>query len=148
MRIALDRRAAPNRSWKMTHDEKVAHFRREIRERGRSEGSALPLAFRHLWRLGLHIPPPYFIPYRAALGCGIAFGALWGLGMACFFYLSRGVVPSSLILRSLLAGVLFGICMATCWLWCRRRLGLGSWRDYPTVQPRAGADARSAPLSS
>ncbi len=137
----------------MTHREKVDRFIEDMRERGVGTSSAAPPLFRLLWALGLEIPPPLFLGFLPlALAAGAFFGFFWGLFMAAFFLIwlvvGEGVLwghaAIDLVWKGLfglgvlaggafVAGLLFGLTMATYMRWKAARLALPSWDRYPAV---------------
>lgn len=124
----------------MTHAEKLAHFEKQLEERGYWKANAEPPVFRLLWKLGVEVPPPYFLSFgQAWIVAGAPFGFLMGLfcvglfsffsdsAMALFFWPSVGA-------SALTCGTLFGLCMAFWWGRQRDQLGLPSWQEYPGRQ--------------
>jgi hypothetical protein len=134
----------------MSHSEKVDYFIDDMRRRGIKPSSVAPPLFRMLWALGLKVPPPLFWGFAPlALFMGVLFGFLWGVLMAIFFMIwhfwagtSQGRPLGELLLTGAIrlalvaaaaavAGVLFGLCMATVGRWKAAKLELPGWEEYP-----------------
>ena len=121
----------------MTHEEKLAHFERELEKHGMWKSNAKPPMFWLLWKLGVEVPPPYFLSFpQAMLIAGAPFGLLMGLalGAALSFFLdgrSAFVIWSAIAFAAVSSGALFGVCMAFVWGWQRDKLQLPRWREYP-----------------
>ena len=65
----LSRAAAGGlRSDPMTHQEKLAHFEKHLKERGFWKSNAKPPVFWLLWKLGIEVPPPYFLSFGLSDG--------------------------------------------------------------------------------
>ena len=106
-------------------------------------------AYRLMWRLGMNVRPPLYQSFRTlALLMGIFFGGTWGLAM--FFVAggivrwveSEGVAPrvrtdaelvTVMIVASLLAGLGFGLSMATYYRRKARGLRLPVIDGQPTA---------------
>ena len=54
---------------------------------GMARSHYAPPLIRLLWKAGVQVPPPHFLPFlRVALGTGLWFGMFWGLIMWIFFW--------------------------------------------------------------
>ena len=119
----------------MTHQDKVDHLIEELGQQGIGPYTVAPPLFRLLWRLGLEVPPPFFLGFRQlTLLLGISFGVLWGAIMWLWVWRELGLVGSLAVgvPSTVLAGLLFGVIMALFFRWRAGRLELpSSWKDYP-----------------
>jgi hypothetical protein len=89
-----------------------------------------PPLLRLLWRLGVDAPPPHFASFGAnALVAGIFFGSCWGMSMWLFLWRQQAAPITVSLLSSVLAGLLFGIAMATYYAYGRRKYNLPSWHS-------------------
>ena len=89
-----------------------------------------PPALHMLWALGLNIRPPHFASFGAnALVTGTGFGALWGVAMWFMTWSRIGMPVSTAIGAAALAGLLFGLCMASYYRYGQRRHQLPRWED-------------------
>lgn len=62
----------------MARSEKVKSMLAELKEQGVSDDLASPPLWRFLWRLGLNVPPPFYLPwYFNALIFGAGFGGIY-----------------------------------------------------------------------
>jgi|SRR5215210_2188925 len=117
------------------HRQKVDRLIVELGQQGVSPYASAPPLFRLLWRLGLNVPPPFFLGFLPlTLLTGTFFGVLWGVVMWFWVWQGEGLAASLAVPTSVFAGLLFGLGMA--WLVRREaaRLGLPtSWEDYPEV---------------
>jgi hypothetical protein len=133
----------------MTHQQKVDHLIEELGQQGVGSYTVAPPFWRLLWRLGLKVPPPFFLGFRKlSLLMGTYFGVVWavlfnvsmgvwvwwqigGLGLAG---LVGALVGAVLLvpLSAVVAGVPFGLFMAGIYRWRAARFELpSSWEDYP-----------------
>jgi len=133
----------------MNHQQKVDHLIAELSHQGVGPYTTAPPLFRLLWKLGLDIPPPFFLGFRElALVMGTFFGVvegpLWGILM--WLSLWQGELPAAIAVgltgfEAVLAGAAFGSVVA--WYSRRKAVQLGlpsSWEDYP--------EARRDPIGS
>jgi hypothetical protein len=99
-----------------------------LQQTGMRRSSYLPPAVRLLWRMGFQTPLPHLTPFTpVALATGLSFGALWGLLMGLFGFLTDGAGTRYLLFASGLAGLLFGLMMASYYARGRRRHNLPLW---------------------
>lgn len=114
----------------MTHREKVAQFELILRERDFWISNAIPPIWRFLWLCGIELPPPYFLSF----GANAAFTGGWfaiAYGMISWAMLWSGAMSIVVALAlSVLAGVAFGVCMATFWKYQAWKLRLPPWDEF------------------
>lgn len=106
---------------------------------GIAKSTIAPPAYRVAWRFGMDVTPPLFASFAAnALFTGALFGVLWGLAMWAFFWLrfQRAIPSGSIVVAAIVAGVLFGLCMAAYFRHVARKNNLPGWAQYGG---RAGA---------
>ncbi|WP_446728920.1 DUF6404 family protein [Pseudoduganella sp. OTU4001] len=119
----------------MTHSEKLIRMREHLVTLGISPSTSAPPAWKILWCLGIEMPPPLFMGFwPLALFMGTFFGAFWGIFMWLLQWSSEGTPPLAILGASILAGVLFGLCMA---MYCRslaRKHNLTAWHAYTGEQ--------------
>ena len=89
-----------------------------------------PPLLRLLWRLGVDARPPHFASFGVnALVSGIFFGSVWGISMWLFLWRQQAAPVVVSLFSSFLAGLLFGIAMATHYTYGRRKYKLPSWHS-------------------
>jgi hypothetical protein len=119
----------------MTHHEKVAHLMGDLGRRGIRPLTVAPLMYRALWHLGIEVKPPHFAPFwRIAAVTGVIFAIF--------------MIPVNWIMHLLLfwpqpwqynielagvAGMFFGIYVASSYRRQARELALPRWEDYPAT---------------
>jgi hypothetical protein len=115
----------------VTHREKVDRLLSELTAKGISQYTIAPPMFRMFWKLGIEIPPPFFIPF---LPLALLFGLPFGATMAIFFWLSSlwlSLVWSEDFFFVILIGS--GAAGLTLSAYCRlqaSRLRLNRWNNY------------------
>jgi membrane associated rhomboid family serine protease len=115
----------------MTHQEKLEVMCRHMALLGVPKSTSAPPAWRILWRLGIEVPPPLFVPFVPnALAMGIFFGLCWGLLMWAFLWARQGMPISLIAVASLAAGALFGSIMAAYFWRLARKHRLPRWNQY------------------
>ena len=116
----------------MTHREKVAFFIADLAERGVSEYTSAPLAWRTAWRLGMRVPPLHFVGFiPRALTSGVFFGLPWGVSMHYLIWGSLGWQFSATVGAAV--GTLSGLCFAAYYSYSAKKLSLQSWERYPAT---------------
>ena len=83
-----------------------------------------------LWRLGVDVRPPHFMPFfQTALFTGLTFGVIWTLLLVLFskFSMDGSFIPSTV--TSVFAGSLFGFTIASYYAYGRRRHNLPNWES-------------------
>jgi len=115
----------------MTHQEKVAYLLRDLGQKGVSQYTVAPPAYRLLWLLGVEVRPPHFASFWSlAVPMGLFFGFFWGICMWFIMWSDR--IPGTVALAAAAsAGILFGVTLAGYYRWRSRRLALPRWEDYP-----------------
>jgi hypothetical protein len=87
-----------------------------------------PPALRALWKCGVNVPPPHFVPFwKIVLVAAIWFGGAWGAFMWFTVWSSRGMPPGLALSGAAGAGILFGLCMALYYAYGRRKHRLPLW---------------------
>ena len=121
----------------MTHQEKVEEMYRHMKAIGVSASTAAPPAWRLLWRVGINVPPPLFIPFvPGALAMGGFFGVFWGLLMWVILWHRKGMPLGVMAATALAAGVLFGLTMSGYFRHLARKHKLPVWSEYRGVPQR------------
>lgn len=89
-----------------------------------------PPLVRLLWKTGINIPPPLFAPFWLNTSVmGGLFGVLWGIIMCFTLWSDTGVSVSDAVKHSALAGLLFGLLMATFYLCSQIAYKLPEWDE-------------------
>ena len=87
-----------------------------------------PPVHRLLWRMGFHVPPPHFAGFTSNLiFSGTWFGIVWGTIMWFATWSDRGMSPAGAIVAAIVAGILFGLCMAIYYRHGARKHNLPAW---------------------
>lgn len=107
--------------------ERLAKAHAELQAQGVWLSNYKPPMFSLLRKLGIKVPPPYYIGFH--LNAIIAF---WYLAMLVFAFLYSGLLGSqetlsSAIDRSAFWGLFYGLGMATFYALRRRKLVLSDW---------------------
>lgn len=94
-----------------------------------------PPLHRLAWRAGIPLPPPLLASFHFNLMLmGAWFGLGWGLSMFLFFAIAFGRDPVKLVpvmaVVAIIAGVLFGLAMATYFRHIAVKHHLPSWRSF------------------
>jgi hypothetical protein len=132
----------------LSHGEKVAYYVADMSRRGVSRFVVAPPIFQLLWKLGLKVPPPHFLPFALnALAMGIGFAIGWGTFMWFFLWRSQRASLFVAIGASLLAGLFFGPLMA--WGFARKakEWRLPPWNQYPGGDHALSANERDTAQS-
>ena len=115
----------------MEQREKLDAAIDELQNLGVGAFTAAPPLFRLLWRVGVSVPPPLFLPFgRLALG----FGAFFAVGWLPLQWLIRGgQLLDRLVVEvtiSIVVGAAFGIILAAYYRYRARSLRLPSWAEF------------------
>lgn len=115
----------------MRFDEKVRAYQAHMLARQIKPGTSTPLLWRALWKLGARLPPPHFLGFvPLVLICGAFFGIFWGLTMYLLLWRAQAMPLPIVFGAPLLAGLLFGLVMASVFRRQARRLELTCWQDW------------------
>ena len=115
----------------MTHQEKLEMMFRHTDALGIGRSTVAPPAWRLLWKAGLRTPPPVFLGFLPlALGMGLFFAIGWGLLMWVFMWWRQGMTVAATAVVALVAGVMFGVAMASYYRYHARKLRLPDWTTY------------------
>lgn len=102
----------------------------EIHAAGIWPSNAMPPLFRLMRKLGMQVRPPHYLPFvRAAITSGAFFGVVWGAIMYVTVWRAQGAPASVYIPSSLIAAGLFGVMMAACYQYGRKKHGFSNWDD-------------------
>ena len=115
----------------MTHSEKIKHLYQHLPELGISPLTAAPPLFHLFWRIGIEIPPPLFMSFSTL---ALIMGGLFAIGFGLFLWLllpfHNTPYATSIPVVATMAGVLFGLAMATYYRHIIKRASLPSWLEY------------------
>ena len=102
---------------------------RELPQKGIGQYTFAPPVYRLLWKIGVKIPPPLFSSSEFIfLFQGLFFGSLWGIFMRLTVWQDMNTII--FIIRSILAGSIFGLSMAILLRRKAKKYGLPRWKDY------------------
>ena len=94
--------------------------------------NAAPPLFRQLWRIGIDIPPPHFLPFAAsALLFGVMFGILLSLMLYVLHPLFGNAFPAPTLLKAIVGGLFVGLWMAAYHAYGRSKYELPRWSSLP-----------------
>lgn len=118
----------------MSFEEKLSAALTLLDSTGIRRNRYAPRLFWLLWRLGVKLPPPYFISFAGNLVLmGTSFGVMWGAGMWAFAWLVHQPVPLIIACgAAVFTGLLFGLWMAGYCCYSARKYRIPLWKD---VQP-------------
>jgi Family of unknown function (DUF6404) len=95
------------------------------------KSNAVPPLLRLLWRFGLDVPPPHFGSFfRNALCLGVPFGIVYSLFMWLLMWRSMSMGATKLLLTAALAATIFGVLMASYYLYSQRKFKIPLWEDF------------------
>ena len=101
-----------------------------LKKTGIWKSSYQPPMINLLWRLGIDVRPPHFIPFfQAALFTGLPFGISWTLCMVMFGWFSTNGSNISTTAIGVITGSLFGFAMAGYYAHGRWRHNLPKWES-------------------
>ena len=87
-----------------------------------------PPILRGLWKIGVRVPPPHFVPFwKTALFAALWFGGVWGAFMWLTFWSRQGFPAAVALVTAAVAGACFGLCMALYYAHGRRKHRLPEW---------------------
>lgn len=99
---------------------------------GITKSNYAPPLFRILWRMGVHVRPPHFANFISNfLLMGSWFGFAWGMIMWLFVWRGAGKSPYAAAAGALMAGAMFGLCMAAYYRYGARKYKLPEWSQIP-----------------
>lgn len=109
---------------------KRAHALELLSRTGIWPSNYAPPALHLAWKLGFDIAPPHLNRFgKNFLFTGSVFGVLWGLIMWFVQWADMGLPAWIAAASALLAGVLFGLCMAAYYEYGRSKHGLPYWDE-------------------
>jgi hypothetical protein len=115
----------------MTFDEKLEAAKTFLASKGIWRASYAPTMVAFLWRLGVKIPPPHFAGFfGVVLFSGTVFGVAWGSLMWLLRWSRTGLSPSAAAGFAALAGLVFGLGMATYYRYAARIYAIPSWDRF------------------
>lgn len=87
-----------------------------------------PPYLRILWRIGVEIPPPHFVPFsQMAMLATLWFSVVWGTIMWNLVWAKQGLTGIAAVCISCLAALFFGLSMGIYFAYGRRKYNLPSW---------------------
>lgn len=116
---------SPSPSENMTTHKKRTAALALLAQTGIWRSNYEPPLLRLLWRLGFDVPLPHMMSFwKNALSAGSYFGIAWGLIMW-----TQGTTGTGLLVGAVVAGLLFGIGMASYYAYGKRKYKLPSWQE-------------------
>jgi hypothetical protein len=116
----------------MNHTNKVKHLLYELTEKGYNAIWVAPPFFRVLWKLGIKLPPPIFLhPLVNILIVGTYYTFGWAIIIWTVHWRYHHPSISTVVMVSVLAGLITGALYAQIVRWRARTLGLPPWHCYP-----------------
>lgn len=94
---------------------------------GMQPNNYAPPAHRLLWRMGFHVPPHFASFTSNLIFSGAWFGIAWGTIMWFAAWSDRGMSPAGAAVAAIVAGILFGLCMAIYYRRSARKHNLPAW---------------------
>lgn len=111
----------------MNFEEKCNYAIKELEKAGILESNYNPPFTRLLHKLGFEVPFPHYNSFiKNMLFTGIFFGVFWGLIMHLFFWSVSTYIS---IVSASIAGVLFGIAMASYYMYGFKKYNLTPWDE-------------------
>jgi hypothetical protein len=117
----------------MNFDDKVSYLIEDLRKQGVSPYESAPPVFRLFLAIGVQVPPPMFWGFLPILlVAAVFFGLFWGTFMWLWWHGWPPTAPTVFeIVMDVLAGLLFGLAMASYYRAKMRKLRLPTWSQYP-----------------
>ena len=111
----------------MTFQSRQAHALDLLKATGMWRSNYEPPIVRLLWKIGAEIPPPHFLPFwKVTVFGGLWFGGVWGAIM----WLTSGMPWPAALTTAGVAGIGFGLAMATYYAYGRRKRRLPDWKTF------------------
>lgn len=116
---------------------KVAEFKRKtekafalMSEKGLRKSQRIPATYRLLWWMGIKKTPALFSSFASNV-CflGVYYAVFWGCCMWFVTWRPRGYSPLASVITALVAGLLFGLCMAAVFRSRRKAKDLPDWEQ-------------------
>ena len=118
----------------MQFSEKIEYLIKDLEAKGEKKSNAAPPLYKLFWRIGWELPPPIFASFlQNTIIQGVLFGIPWGMFMWFVLWRRQNGHLWVACLAAAFAGISFGIIMAHLWSKKNKKLGLGSWDQYPSV---------------
>jgi hypothetical protein len=101
-----------------------------LEQSGIGRNTYAPPLFRILWRCGVQVRPPHFMGFGALASlCGIWFGIGWGAVMWLMVWSRQHVDVRAMLIGAGVAGLCFGLFMATYITRQARKHALPRWES-------------------
>ena len=101
---------------------------RLLAETGMWRSNYAPPAARLMWRLGVNVPPPHFARFGSV---ALISGMYFAIAMGLFAWLATSShqysPPYHILVSACLAGLFFGLAMASYYAYGKRKYKLPSW---------------------
>jgi hypothetical protein len=112
----------------MTFESRRANALQLMEATGIRRGNYEPPMLRALWKLGMPVPPPHFLPFwKVMLFAAVWFGGAWGAIMWFTNWSRQGIPLVYAVVIAALAGVAFGLTVALYYAYGRRKHRLPAW---------------------
>ncbi|WP_194435558.1 DUF6404 family protein [Vibrio fluminensis] len=114
----------------MGYQTKLELAHKELHEKGVWKSHYNPPIAKAMAKIGMCIPPPYYQTFFDNFLISMTlFASVWGALNWIMFWSVEGKPVLEAIYMSLLAGVLFGLIMASFYRYRRKQLQLSDWRS-------------------
>jgi Family of unknown function (DUF6404) len=114
------------------HRQKVIYFHKMLRDR--QEFISTPILWTLLWKMGVEVPPPQFMPYRQAVALASIsrfFSSGLILFVAALFKSFFWDAWPFLVVLVAISSILSALLGAIPWRKTAKRMQLGKWQDFP-----------------
>ena len=115
---------------RMHYDKKCKLVAKELASSGIRQSNSNPPLLKLLRKVGVKVVPPHYRSFFSnALSSGAYFGPVWGILMYFMLWRYQGLHLVGALTSSCLAGLIFGICMASYYKYSARINKLTPWED-------------------
>jgi Family of unknown function (DUF6404) len=114
------------------HRKKVIYFQKMLRDR--QEFISTPIIWTLLWKMGVEVPPPQFMPYLQAVALASIsrfFSSGLILFVAALFKSFFWDAWPFLVILLAISSILSGLLGAIPWRKTAKRMQIGKWQDFP-----------------
>lgn len=112
----------------MTFETRRAKALELLQSTGMSRSNYEPPLLRALWKIGINVPPPHFVPFwKVTLFTTLWFGGVWGGFMWLTVWLRQGMAISAALGIAGATGICFGMFMSFYFAYGRRKHRLPAW---------------------
>jgi Family of unknown function (DUF6404) len=112
------------------HRQKIVHFKKMLQER--KDFNGIPFFWQLLWKMGVEIPPPYFLPFRQTLLLSIFSNTFYAgvIVLLVIVYLGAWSSWYIFLIAIPISGLLVGFLKAALWQRKAKKMQLPQWSDF------------------